>query len=161
MVLLFVTMFIKRIDTFQGMAAYASVHDSRFGFPPAPSRHTMRRRFDCLPRLLQHFMPFVAEHLSDLDEHFRFKFGFIDTCLFWAKGGVWHKKHVKQGIVPNKHIDTDASWGKSIYQGWVFGDGLHPAGVPVIVNQFRFPISASVSTGQTKAYTQIENRREK
>ena len=156
MVIFFITMFIKGIYTFKGMADYALMHYERFRFPSAPSRYTIRRRFYQLPRLLLSFIPFVAENVTEFDERFRFKFGFIDKCLFWAKGGLWHKKQMSQCIVPNKHIDTEASWGKSAYQGWVFGYGLH-----VIVNRFRFPISASVTTAKIKDYTQIETLLEK
>jgi Transposase DDE domain len=42
-----------------------------------------------------------------------------------AKGPVWHKKQKKEGIVPKglRGLDKEASWGKSGYDGWVYGHG--------------------------------------
>ncbi len=42
-----------------------------------------------------------------------------------AKGPVWHKKQKKEGIVPEglTGLDKEASWGKSGYDGWVYGHG--------------------------------------
>jgi hypothetical protein len=36
----------------------------------------------------------------------------VDSMVLRAKGGVWHKKHREQGIVPHTAIDTDAQWTK-------------------------------------------------
>ena len=42
-----------------------------------------------------------------------------------ASGPVWHKKQKDKGIVPPKlrALDTDATWGKSQADGWVYGHG--------------------------------------
>jgi hypothetical protein len=42
-----------------------------------------------------------------------------------AKGGVWHKKDREAGVVPHSSIDTEASWTKSGWHGWVYGWKLH------------------------------------
>ena len=49
----------------------------------------------------------------------------IDSTVLRAKGGVWHKKHREQGIVPHTSIDTEAHWTKSGWHGWVYGWKLH------------------------------------
>lgn len=152
MILFFMTMFLKRIFAFKAMARYANAHYQRFGFTRAPSRQTIRRRFFALPTLLQQIIPVVADDAGALDERFTSGgIGVIDKCLFWAKGGVWHKKQMNAGIVPLPTLDSEASWGFTPYRKrWVFGYGLH-----VIVTRFRFPLSASVTTGSAKDARQV------
>ena len=41
----------------------------------------------------------------------------LDSTTLQAKGGVWHIKDKKAGIVPHTSIDTEAHWTKS--GGWV------------------------------------------
>ena len=43
--------------------------------------------------------------------------------LFNARGPVWHQKHRRQGHIPDglRGLDTDATWCKSSYHGWVYG----------------------------------------
>lgn len=150
MLLFFITMAIKKIHAFKTMAAYAQVHYRAFGFPAPPSRKTLRRRFLALPGYLHGFMPALAVEVGCLDERFHFRTAFVDKSIFRACGGIWHKKHRLQGIVPHPSIDTDASWGKSPYHGWRFGYGLH-----VVANGFRFPVMASVTTASLKDYHQL------
>lgn len=42
-----------------------------------------------------------------------------------AKGPVWHKKWKERNEIPKKltGIDRDATWGKSTYDGWIYGHG--------------------------------------
>jgi hypothetical protein len=143
---------LKRIFTFKGMARYAAIYYRHFGFQAAPSRQTIRRRFYALPALLQGVIPLIADDARPLDERFASAgIGFIDKCLFWAKGGVWHKKHMKAGLVPIPTIDTEATWGFTPYRHrWVFGYGLH-----ALVNRFRFPLSAKVTTASAKDDQQV------
>ena len=58
---------------------------------------------------------------------------------------------MQAGIILSKAIDTEAHWGKSKYQGWVFGYGLH-----LIVNRFRFPFAARVDAANVKEKTYVE-----
>lgn len=150
MLLFFITMALKRIHAFKTMADYAKVHYRRFGFQAPPSRKTLRRRFLALPAFLQRFMPSLAQEAILLDERFLFRTAFADKSIFRALGGLWHKKHKSQGVVPHASIDTEASWGKSPYHGWRFGYGLH-----VVANRFRFPVMATVTTASAKDYHQL------
>ena len=147
MLIFFMTMFLKRIFAFQTMARYAAIHYRRFGFDTAPSRQTIRRRFYAFPAILQWVIPLVADEALPLDERFASQgTGFVDKCLFWAKGGIWHKKQMKAGIVPLPTLDTEATWGFTPYRKrWVFGYGLH-----ALVNCVRFPVSACVTTASAK-----------
>ena len=49
MLLFLLTMMIKHIYSFKEMAHYAKQHYQHFGFPKAPSRQTISRRFYRLP----------------------------------------------------------------------------------------------------------------
>ena len=49
----------------------------------------------------------------------------IDSTTLQARGGVWHAKHRKAGVVPHTSIDTEAHWTKSGWHGWVYGWKLH------------------------------------
>ena len=147
MLVFLMIMFLKRIFAFKSMARYAAVHYARFGFETAPSRQTIRRRLSALPIVLQRVIPLVADEAVPLDPRFATEgLGFIDKCLFGAKGGVWHTKQMNAGIVPLSTIDTEATWGyPPSRHRWVFGDGLH-----AIVNRARFPLAALVTTASTK-----------
>jgi Transposase DDE domain len=48
-----------------------------------------------------------------------------DSTLIKAKGHVWHKSSMEEGVVPRSGIDTDARWGFSHTKGWIFGYKLH------------------------------------
>jgi hypothetical protein len=48
-----------------------------------------------------------------------------DKMLVKAQGPVWHKKQKAQGIIPAglRELDTEATWGVSGTDGWVYGHG--------------------------------------
>ncbi len=48
-----------------------------------------------------------------------------DSTIIKAKGFVWHKSSMEEGVVPRSGIDTDARWGFSHTKGWIFGYKLH------------------------------------
>jgi hypothetical protein len=48
-----------------------------------------------------------------------------DSTLLKAKGHVWHKSSMEEGVVPRSGIDTDAMWGFSHTKGWIYGYKLH------------------------------------
>jgi Transposase DDE domain len=48
-----------------------------------------------------------------------------DSTLIKAKGYVWHKSSMANGVVPHSGIDTDGMWGFSHTKGWIFGYKLH------------------------------------
>lgn len=150
-ILFFIVMFLKRIHTFKGMHTYAHVHYRTFGWSSCPTRKTIRVRFDSLPAVLHILIAEVANSFAMMGRPFRFVCVFIDKSVFRALGGVWHTKHRQQGIVPHPSIDTEASWAKSDYHGWRFGYGLH-----LIVNENRFPLTATVATASDKDYSFVE-----
>ena len=89
----------------------------------------------------------MGQYAADLSEQFHATDLVADKSLFKARGPVWHQADRKAGKVPNplRNLDTDATWSKSGYHGWVYGYGLH-----IICTQTAFPTlmtvqSASVS----------------
>jgi hypothetical protein len=148
-IVFFMVVLYKRIFRFKTMEKYAKANYLVFGFPNAPDRKTIRRRFLELPRILAFAIPHLAiESLKYSYDTFHFRFAFVDKSVFRSLGGIWHKEQMKKGIVPHSSIDTEASWAKSAYHKWRFGYGLH-----IVCNQYRFPISACVTTACTKDHT--------
>jgi len=131
-VLFFMIMFYKRIHNYQTMEKYLAVHYKCFGFSRAPSRKTIRTRFNQLPRILQFLIPNFAQYCDKKDHQiFGFSTCFIDKSVFRALGGLWHKKHMRLGVVPHSSIDVEASWAKSAYHGWRFGYGFNMQSVSI------------------------------
>lgn len=161
MILFFMVMMLKKIYTFKTMETYAKQYYQYFGWQKAPSRKTIRTRFEKLSADLENVVSSVALACMDLSlSCFSFKVCFVDKSVFCSKGGIWHRKHQKEELVPHPSIDTAecrpaASWAKSQYHGWRFGYGLHSGDEPLIVNELRFPMSSSVTTASVKDYTQV------
>lgn len=96
-----------------------------------PSRRTWERRLKALPDTLPGLIGCLGRHLVVLIQPWSQsgRAAALDSTALRAKGGVWHKKHRDQGIVPHSTIDTDAHWSKSGYHGWWYGWKLHLASV--------------------------------
>lgn len=94
-----------------------------------PSRRTWERRLAALPDTLPHQIGCLGRLLVRLLQPWQ-QVGravAVDSTPLCAKGGVWHKKHRDQGIIPHSTIDTQAGWSKSGYHGWWYGWKLHLA----------------------------------
>ena len=96
----------------------------RCGLTQIPDRRTFDRRLktisiDIKERIAIMTSLFVYEKMIDP------YIVAIDSTLLKAKGHVWHKSSMKNGIVPRSGIDTDARWGFSHTKGWIFGYKLH------------------------------------
>lgn len=117
------------------------------GWQQPPHRTTIARRYKALYEVIAAFILFIGQYAADLSEQFHSTDSVVDKSLFKARGPVWHQRDRKVGKVPHplRNLDTDATWSKSKYQGWVYGYGLH-----IICTQGAFPTlmtvhSASVS----------------
>ncbi len=96
----------------------------RCGLTQIPDRRTFDRRLktiftDIKERIAVMTRMFVSEKMIDS------YIVAIDSTLLKAKGHVWHKSSMNNGIVPRSGIDTDARWGFSHTKGWIFGYKLH------------------------------------
>ncbi len=130
-----VVMVIRRLYTAYSLLAFLSqeseltnqlcqllTQDGRF-----PVRRTWERRLSALPDTRPGLIGCLGRHLAALIQPWGIsgKAAAIDSTALRAKGGVWHKKHRQQGIVPHSTIDTEAAWSKSGYHGWWYGWKLH------------------------------------
>lgn len=146
LIMFFVVMQLKRIYKFKAEWRWLTTHPTerqRLGLDPMPVRTTLSRRYKALYPLVQAFIAFLGQHSADLGAAFECDHLFTDKSLFKAQGPVWHQSDRKVGRIPEKlrHLDTDASWSKSSYHGWVYGYGLH-----FTCNQAGFPLLAQVET---------------
>jgi len=117
--------------------------DGRF-----PSRRTWERRLKALPDSLPGLIGSLGRHLVALIQPWaqRGRAAAVDSTALRAKGGVWHKKHREQGLVPHSSIDTEAHWSKSGYHGWWYGWKLHFA---CAVTSFWLPLAAELTAANT------------
>lgn len=109
-----------------------------------PSRRTWERRLGLLPPSLPGLIGYGGRHLVALlhpwAAHGR-AVAFDSTPLATG-GGVWHKKHREQGLIPHSSIDTEAGWSKSGWHGWWYGWKLHLA---VTVGAVWIPLAAELT----------------
>jgi hypothetical protein len=113
-----------------------------------PTRRTWERRLnalpDTLPRQIGSLGRLLVEQLQPWQNSGRAVA--LDSTPLRAKGGVWHKKHREQGIVPHTTIDTEAGWSKSGYHGWWYGWKLHLA---CAVAALWIPLAAELTVANT------------
>ena len=110
-----------------------------------PARRTWERRLKAIPESLPAQIGCLGRYLVALIQPWAAGgcAAALDSTLLRAKGGVWHKKHREQGIVPHTSIDTEAHWGKSGWHGWVYGWKLHLA---VSVAAVWIPLAARLTS---------------
>lgn len=113
-----------------------------------PSRRTWERRLKRLPDSLPGLIGALGRHLVSLLQPWQQagRAAAVDSTALRANGGVWHKKHREQGIVPHSSIDTEANWSKSGYHGWWYGWKLHCASA---VTAIWIPLAAELTVANT------------
>jgi len=142
MMVFFMLMQQRQIHAFKAQRRWLMAHVTerrQLGWDRVPDRTTLSRRYKALYAVLQAFVAFVGQDAEALDERFESRDLYEDKSLFKAKGPVWHQSDRQTGRIPEKlrHLDTDATWSKSGYHGWVYGYGMHltdnGAGFPKLV----------------------------
>src|SRR5919108_3622488 len=112
-----------------------------------PSRRTWERRLAALPQSLPGLIGCIGRHLVTLlrpwARHGRAVA--CDSTPLATGGGVWHKKHREQGVIPHSAIDTEAGWSKSGWHGWWYGWKLHLA---VTVGALWIPLAAELTVAK-------------
>jgi hypothetical protein len=113
------------------------------GLATVPHRTTLSRRYKALYPILQDFVAFLAQYAEDVDPAFASRELYEDKSLFKAQGPVWHQSDRQAGRIPPglHHLDTEATWSKSAYHGWVYGYGMHLSG-----NRAGFPKLVQIET---------------
>ena len=109
-----------------------------------PSRRTWKRRLAALPQSLPGLIGCIGRHLVALLRPWATAGRAVacDSTPLATGGGVWHKKHREQGVVPHSSIDTEAGWSKSGWHGWWYGWKLHLA---VTVGALWIPLAAELT----------------
>jgi Transposase DDE domain len=142
----FVVMQQRRTFRFKAQHRWLQQHPDLcqyVGLQEVPTRTTLSRRYKDLYPVLQDFIAFLGQYAEDLDPQFTSHDLYTDKSLFKAQGPVWHQSDRQAGRIPDKlrHLDTDASWSKSGYHGWVYGYGLH-----LVDNRVGFPKWVQIET---------------
>lgn len=130
LILFFMLMQFRCIIGFKTQQRWLNSHPEMLpflGLAGCPSRWTLSRRYKQLADVVTAFTTFVAEQAVELDEKFQHTHLVEDKSLFKAAGPVWHQSDRRAGRIPPKlrRLDSDATWSKSAYHGWVYGYGLH------------------------------------
>jgi hypothetical protein len=158
LIVFFVIMHFRCIFRFKTQRRWLENHPKmaeEIGFKSTPHRTTLSRRYKKLYEVVQAFIAFLGQWAEELDEAFNSRTLYEDKSLFKAQGPVWHQKDRKAGRIPKglRNLDTDASWSKSGYHGWVYGYGLH-----VTCNRQGFPKLAQVETGSVSESQVIDQK---
>lgn len=152
LIVFFVIMQCLRIFQFKTQHRWLRQHPERrkaIGVETVPDRSTLSRRYKALYTLLQAFIAFLGQYAEALDPVLSSADLDEDKSLFKAQGPVWHQADREVGRIPNKlrRLDTDATWGKSAYHGWVYGYAVHltcnTAGFPKLVQVETAAVSES------------------
>jgi hypothetical protein len=109
-----------------------------------PARRTWERRLAKLPHSLPGLIGYFGRHMVGLLQPWATHGRAVacDSTSLATGGGVWHKKHREQGVIPHTSIDTEAGWSKSGWRGWWYGWKLHLA---VTVGAVWIPLAAELT----------------
>lgn len=158
LIVFFTIMMVRRITTFKTQHRWLKNHPKearQLSFEQIPHRTTLCRRYRSLYPVLQAFNVFVGNWASELSPEFDSQVLIEDGSLFKAQGPVWHQSDRKAGRIPEKlrNLDTEASWRKSAYHGWVYGYSLH-----LTCNRAGFPKLAQVETASVSESEVLEQK---
>ena len=159
-IVLFMLLQYRRQYQFKGQRAWLEQHPeilALLGWEQVPHRTTFSRRYKALACVLQAFVAYLGEAAVDLGDEFAHHHLVEDKSLFKAQGAVWHQSDRKAGHIPPKlrHLDTDATWSKSAYQGWVYGYGFH-----LTCTEAAYPKLVQVETAAISEADVIETKSE-
>jgi len=142
MIVFFMWMQFKTVYQFKTQWRWLTKHPEALSvlkWASIPHRTTLSRRYKALYPVIQELIAFVGETSQQMEERLSSKHLNEDQSLFKAQGSVWHQSDRKVGHIPDKlrNLDSDATWSKSAYHGWVYGYGLHltsnTAGFPFLI----------------------------
>ncbi len=158
MIVFFMWMQFKTIYQFKTQWRWLTKHPEALSvliWTSIPHRTTLSRRYKALYPVIQELIAFVGDVTQPMDERLSGKHLNEDQSLFKAQGTVWHQSDRKVGRIPDKlrNLDTDATWSKSAYHGWVYGYGLH-----LTSNSDGFPFLIEVETAAFSEKQAIERK---
>jgi hypothetical protein len=146
LIVFFLWMQFKRIYGFKTQWKWLHQHPEALdvlGWERIPHRTSLSRRYKQLYGVLEEWVVYLGQQSGDLGDELKSRHLYEDASLFKAQGPIWHQSDRQQGRIPPKlrHLDTDATWTKSAYHGWVYGYGLH-----LTSNAYGFPVLMQVET---------------
>ena len=155
---LFINMQYRRIYKFKAQKRWLDLHPEMLQllqWERVPHRTTFSRRYKAMSESIAAFIEFIGQQASDLGDEFANHHLVEDKSLCKAKGPVWHQSDRQVGRIPDtlRNLDTDATWSKSAYQGWVYGYGLH-----ITCTEQAFPKLAQVETASVRESVIIEEK---
>lgn len=158
LIVFFMIMQCLRIFQFKTQHRWLTQHPERrqhIGLEGVPDRTTLSRRYKAVYPTLQAFIAFLGQDAPALDPAFSGSDLYEDKSLFKAQGPVWHQSDRVAGRIPDKlrHLDTQATWSKSAYHGWVYGYGLH-----LTCNAVGFPTLVQVETAAVSESQVIDHK---
>ncbi len=129
-IFLFIMLHFRRIFKFKAQHRWLQEHpdiQKWLDWKTVPARTTFSRRYKALYPEIEQFLMFIGQTASDLGAKCANDHLVEDKSLFKAQGNVWHQSDRLAQRIPAKlrNLDTEASWSKSAYHGWVYGYGLH------------------------------------
>lgn len=157
-IVLFIVLQFRHIFKFKAQKRWLDEHPEMLRllkWERVPHRTTFSRRYKALYSVLQSFVAFIGQEMPDLGDAFANFHLVEDKSLFKAQGPVWHQSDRKAGRIPDKlrRLDKDATWGKSAYQGWVYGYGQH-----LTCTEDAFPKLVQVETAVVKESQVIDDK---
>ena len=158
LVIFFSIMILKGIHQFKAQHAFLLEHldwVKKLRFKSVPDRTTLSRRYKQLTPRIEQFIDYLGDLGIALDSDIPRDVVFVDKSLYKAQGSVWHQKDRKANHIPEglRNLDTDASWSKSKYRGWVYGYGLH-----LTTTANGFPMFADVYTASVREKTAFDQK---
>jgi len=158
MMVFFMWMQFKKMYKFKTQWRWLKQHPeslSVLSWQTVPHRSTISRRYKALSDVVQAFSAFLGQESEPLGVEMSTKHLNEDQSLFKAEGSVWHQSDRKEGRIPEKlrNLDTDATWKKSGYHGWVYGYGIH-----LTTTQAGFPVLMQVETATFSEKQAIERK---
>lgn len=158
MIVFFMWMQFKKVYKFKTQWRWLKQHPeslSVLDWKAVPHRSTISRRYKAIYDVVQAFGAFLGQESEPLGVEMSTKHLNEDQSLFKAEGSVWHQSDRKEGRIPEKlrHLDTDATWKKSGYHGWVYGYGIH-----LTTTQAGFPVLMEVETATFSEKQAIERK---
>ena len=158
LVLFFSVMLLRRTCGAKAQRRWLVAHPEEcvlFGLEQVPSRWTLSRRWKKLSPTIEGFVDWLGEWAEDLEEAFRSTDLFEDKSLFKALGPIWHQKDRQAGRIPEglRNLDTEATWCKSQYHGWVYGYAGHWT-----TTKAAFPRSVVVETASVSESEVIDRK---
>jgi len=158
LIVFFTILMVRRITTFKAQHRWLENHAGearRWGFERIPDRTTLSRRYKSLYATLKDLIAYLGAWATALSPEFDSQALIEDGSLFKAQGPVWHQSDRSVGHIPEKlrNLDTQASWRKSAYHGWVYGYSLH-----LTCNRAGFPKLAHVETARVSESEVLEHK---